>query len=135
LLIAYSINKIEIDLTNHNNEFIFENFDNSFEKLTILKDDNDDDIFKNSETLNKSYRPITNKQKLLVEDIKNNVDAFIKDYNQYFFENFFNRIFEKIQNVLREKNEKNECINSAYNQQIKEMEILLEQGKIFFNTL
>jgi len=135
LLIAYSINKIEIDITNHNNEFIFENFDNSFEKLTILKDDNDDDIFKNSETLNKSYRPITNKQKLLVEDIKNNVDAFIKDYNQYFFENFFNRIFEKIQNVLREKNEKNECINSAYNQQIKEMEILLEQGKIFFNTL
>ncbi len=135
MLIAYSINKIEIDITNHNNEFIFENFDNSFEKLTILKDDNDDDIFKNSETLNKSYRPITNKQKLLVEDIKNNVDAFIKDYNQYFFENFFNRIFEKIQNVLREKNEKNECINSAYNQQIKEMEILLEQGKIFFNTL
>jgi len=91
-----------------------------------LKDDNDDNF---SENMNKSFRPITNKQKHLVGEIKNNVDVFIKEFNNYFFENFFQKIFDRIQAVLAEKNNKKETVNISYNQQIKEMESLLEQGK------
>lgn len=120
-----------LDITNQNNEFIFDNFDNSFEKMGLLKDENDDNVSKNSEGLNKTFRPITNKQKLLVGEIKNNVDIFIKDFNNYFFQNFFQKVFEKIQAAIAEKNEKRESVNISYNQQIKEMESLLDQGYYF----
>lgn len=79
--------------------------------------------------MNKSFKPVTNKQKLLVGEIKNNVDIFIKDFNNFFFEKFFHKIFDKIQTVIVEKNEKKENINISYNIQIKEMENLLGQGK------
>ena len=57
--------------------------------MTILKDENDDNLSKNSESLNKIFRPITYKQKLLVGEINNNVDIFIKDFNNYFFQYLF----------------------------------------------
>ncbi len=78
--------------------------------------------------MNKSFKPVTQKQKLLVGEIKNNVDIFIRDFNFFFFENFFQKIFERIQSILNEKNEKKESVNIIYNTQIKEMEALLTQG-------
>lgn len=122
------LNITNLDLNYQNNEFIIDNFDNSFEKMTVLKDENDDNGSKNSEGFNKTFRPITNKQKLLVGEIKNNIDIYIKDFNNYFFLNFFQRIFDKIQDAIHEKNEKKESINISFNQQIKEMESLLDQG-------
>jgi hypothetical protein len=96
--------------------------------MSILKDENDDNVSKISESLNKTFKPITYKQKLLVGDIKNNVDIFIKDFNNYFFQYFFQKVFEKIHAAIAEKNEKKESVKISYNQQIKEMENLLDQG-------
>lgn len=100
--------------------------------MAILKDENDDNVSKNSEGLNKSFKPITNKQKLLVGEIKKNVDIFIKDFNNYFLQNIFQKVVEKIQAAIAEKNEKKQSVNLSYNQQIKEMESLLDQGFYFY---
>lgn len=70
---------------------------------------------------------------MLVGDIKSSVDNFIKEYNQYFFENFFTKIFENLKKVVDEKNEKKEASIKNYNTQIKEMEGLLNEGKIKFS--
>lgn len=81
--------------------------------------------------LNRSQnRPFYHKQKLLAGDIKQSVDNFIKDYNTYFFDNFFTKIFENIRTVLDEKNEKKDASIINYNNQIKEMENLLNEGNI-----
>ena len=49
-------------------------------------------------------RPFNQKQKLLIGDIKQSVEVFIKDYNNYFFENFFSKIFGNLQNHLYSNN-------------------------------
>ena len=78
-------------------------------------------------------RPFNQKQKLLIGDIKQSVEVFIKDYNNYFFENFFSKIFGNLQNVIDEKNEKKEISIKNYNLQINEMEGLMKQGQ--FNII
>jgi hypothetical protein len=78
---------------------------------------------------------INHKKKMLIEEIKQSVDVFIKDYNNYFFEKFFSKIFGNMKNVIDEKNEKKEEIIKSYNKQINEMENLLNEGKIFFDFL
>ena len=104
-----------------------ENFDNSFEKFN-LRDDFDDSK-SDFHGLNRTQsRPFNQKQKLLVGDIKQSVDVFIKEYNSYFFENFFTKIYEKLKSVIDEKNEKKEASDKNYNTQIKEMEGLLSEG-------
>jgi len=82
--------------------------------------------------LNRSQvRPFNQRQKMLIGDIKQSVDVFIKDYNNYFFENFFSKVFENLKTVVDEKNEKKEACIKNYNIQIKEMEGLLNDGKYF----
>lgn len=108
---------------------MFDDFENSFEKLGQLKEENEYELSKISDNLNKSFKPVTNKQKLLVGEIKNNVDIFIKEFNKYFFDTYFENVLHKTQSLLEEKNKKKENVNLSYNQQIADMESLLNQGK------
>ena len=112
-----------------------DNFDETFDNINLR--DGFDDLNKSTNSnilgLNRSQiRPFNQKQKMLVGDIKGSVDSFIKDYNSYFFENFFSKIFESLKTVIDEKNEKKEESIKDYNMQIKEMEGLLNEGEINF---
>jgi len=109
---------------------IFENLDNSFEKFTLLKDESEDNVSKNTDIFTKSFKPVTSKQKLMVGEINSNVDIFIRDFNNHIFNIFLKKTFERLQILIAEKNEKKNLINKTYTQQIKEMEILLDQGTL-----
>jgi hypothetical protein len=147
ILFNYLIFLFLLDLSQNPSEFLIENFDNAFDNLN-LGDEIEDNNLKNSDInitgmntnisisgLNRSQvfnqnqnRPINQKKKLLICEIKQSVDVFIKDYNNYFFYNFFSKIFGNLKTVIDEKNGKKEEISENYNLQIKEMENLLNEG-------
>jgi hypothetical protein len=76
------------------------------------------------------YRP--NKQKIMVNDIKKNIDGFVNEFNMFFYEVVFGKIVDEIEHLLEEKHNKKLIITSNYNNQIKEMEFLMASGNFIF---
>jgi uncharacterized membrane protein YheB (UPF0754 family) len=77
----------------------------------------------------KSFRLFSNKQKDLIQNINENVDDFINDYNRFFFNNFFSDAFDHLEKMIDENNEKKTAIIANYTEQINEMDKLLSGGK------
>jgi hypothetical protein len=60
-----------------------------------------------------------------VADIKNKVNEFLSEFNNYFSEKIFNNYTSHIENLMNEKYKKHLEICNYYDSQIKEMEFLL----------
>jgi len=67
----------------------------------------------------------TLKNTRIVEEIKNKVNDFLSEFNNYFNENVFNKYTSHIENLMNEKYKKHLEICNYYDNQIKEMEFLL----------
>lgn len=61
----------------------------------------------------------------IVEQIKNKVNDFLSEFNNYFSKNIFNKYTNHIENLMNEKYKKHLEICNYYDNQIKEMEFLL----------
>ena len=80
----------------------------------------------------KGFRVFSNKQKDLVNNVNQNVDLFINDYNKFFFDNFFSKSFDQIEKIMDDNNDKKNTIINTYIEQTEEMDKLLGTGKILF---
>jgi len=65
------------------------------------------------------------KHKQMFHDIKETIEYFISDFNQYFYEHLFQKFIEQIQKITDEKYLKYIEISKNYHSQIKEVEFLI----------
>jgi hypothetical protein len=70
------------------------------------------------------------KQKQIFNDLKSNMDHFLGDFNNFFFDEVFVVIVSEVQKILQEKQNKTLEISKTFNNQIKEYEFLISSGKI-----
>lgn len=61
----------------------------------------------------------------IVGEIKDKVNDFLSEFNNYFNDNIFNKYTNHIENLMNEKYKKHLEICNYYDNQIKEMEFLL----------
>ena len=66
------------------------------------------------------------KNNKIVCEIKEKINNFLTDFNNYFNDNIFNKYTLHMENLINEKYKKHLEICNYYDGQIKEMELLLE---------
>lgn len=64
----------------------------------------------------------------MFNDIKETIECFISEFNQYFYEHLFQKFIEQIQKITDEKYSKYIEISKNYHSQIKEMEFLINSA-------
>ena len=70
---------------------------------------------------------------LVIKGIKDKIDVFLSEFNNYFHYNIFQKYTEHIENLIDIKYKSYLEISHKYEGQIKEMELLLSnEGKLFF---
>lgn len=113
------------------NEKFIENFDDKI--FSLHQEENKEDL---DEALSRggirSFRLFSNKQKDLIKSVNENVDDFIKDYNQHFLEHYFTKAFDEVEKIMEEKNDKKATITNTYSEQIEDMDKLLVSGKVSY---
>jgi hypothetical protein len=72
------------------------------------------------------------KQKQIFNELKSNMDNFLSEFNDFFFDDVFQVIVSEIQKILMEKQNKTLDISKTFNSQIKEYEFLISSGTIYF---
>lgn len=73
------------------------------------------------------------KQYKLFFEIKETLDHFANEFNFYFYEHVYQKFVEQIQKFTDEKFQKYLEITKVYHSQIKEMEFLINDSKLFIN--
>jgi len=68
------------------------------------------------------------KHKQMFNEIKETIESFICEFNQYFYEHLFQKFIEQIQKITDEKYQKYIEISKNYHSQIKEMEFLINSS-------
>ena len=75
--------------------------------------------------------PKNNGNKEVIKGVKDKIDVFLSEFNNYFHSNIFQKYTEHIERLIDIKYKKYLEINNKYQTQIKEMELLLTNIGIY----
>ena len=100
-------------------------------KRNLLLSPNTSDFTEYDTISNLSFTPkFKSNQVNIGEVLKNKINSFLSSFNDYFFDDFMQNIFNEIKNLLEEKYTKSKEIEKNYNNLIKEYQFLLNTGII-----